>query len=231
MITPTHLTRAAAAAAAAAGTIFIAVQIKHPQLNATSIATTNVEIRDSFKVLMCALALAGITGMYLSHMRRNGVLGFIGYVILCAGYLGIMSIAFAAAYVLPEVASSNPGYVNDVIAVDTARGTVHGSIGALKTVIEVEGFAYILGCLIFGIALYRAGVLARWAAALLAVSGVAAAVLALMPDALYRMLAIPNGVAMIGLGYSLWRTTQTSPATETTAGMVTAPGLQSPLTQ
>ena len=63
-ITPTNLTRAAGAAAAASGALFIGVQIKHPQLNATSITTTNVEVRDALKVLMCALALAGITGMY-----------------------------------------------------------------------------------------------------------------------------------------------------------------------
>ena len=30
-------------------------------------------------------------------------------------------------------------------------------------------------------------------------------VLSLMPDAFYRFLAVPNGIAMIGLGYSLWR--------------------------
>jgi hypothetical protein len=234
-VTPITLIRCAGAAAVAAGVVFIGVQIGHPQLNATSIKTTNVEIRDSLKVLMCALALAGITGMYLSQIRRNGVLGLVGYVMLAAGYLGIMCVVFAAAYVMPEVASAQPVYVDDVIAVDTARGTVHGSIGALKTVIEVQGFAYILGCLIFGIALYRAGVLARWAAVLLAISGIAAAVLALMPDALYRLLAIPNGVAMIGLGYSLWRTTQTSAAvdlaTEPGQGPATAPGMQPPLTQ
>ena len=26
-----------------------------------------------------------------------------------------------------------------------------------------------------------------------------------MPDAFYRLLALPNGIALIGLGYSLWR--------------------------
>jgi hypothetical protein len=34
-------------------------------------------------------------------------------------------------------------------------------------------------------------------------------VLSLLPDAFYRFLAVPNGVAMIGLGYSLWRSTRT----------------------
>ena len=124
---------------------------------------------------------------------------------------------------LPEIAGSNPGYVNDVIAVDTARGTVHGSIGSLKAVIQLVGVAYLAGCLIFGIALFRARVLARWAAVLLSVSGIASAVLALMPDALYRLLAFPNGIAMIGLGYSLWRTTQPGAATDPSVGPIPEP--------
>jgi hypothetical protein len=213
-VTTSALTRAAGVAAAAAGAIFIGVQIGHPQLNATSIATTEVFVRDQLKFLMCALALAGITGMYLSQVRRNGLLGLIGYVVLAAGYLGIMCVTFTAAYVLPEIASANARYVNDVIAVDTARGTVVGDIGALHTAIQLAGFAYLVGGLLFGIALYRARVLARWAAVLLSVGGVVSAALALMPDALYRLLAYPTGIAMIGLGYSLWRV-QREIATET----------------
>ena len=206
-VTSTGLTRAAAVAAIAAGVIFAGVQVGHPQLDATSIATTNVFVRDQLKVLMCALALAGITGMYLSQIRRNGVLGLIGYLVLTAGYLGIMCVAFLAAYVMPEVAPSQTRYVNDVIAVDTGRGTVVGTIGALHTVIQVQGFAYLVGGLLFGIALYRAHALARWASALLAVGGVASAVLALMPDAFYRLLAYPTAIALVGLGFSLWRST------------------------
>jgi hypothetical protein len=217
-ITPAALTRAAGAAAVAAGILFIGVQINHPELNATSITTTDVYVRDSLKVLMAVLALVGITGMYLSQIRRNGVLGLVGYVLLAAGYLLIMCGVFAAAYVFPEVAASNPGYVNDVIAVDTGRGTVAGDIGALQTVIQLRGLAYLAGGLLLGIALYRAHVLARWAAALLAVGGIVSVALSLMPDAFYRLLALPNGIAMIGLGYSLWRTTGTSTTMQPSAG-------------
>ena len=211
-VTPASLTRASGAAAVAAGMLFIGVQIGHPTLSATSITTTDVEVRDSLKVLMSALALAGITGMYVSQVRRNGVLGLIGYLVLAAGYLGIMCVTFAAAFVLPEVAGSDTVFVNDVIAVNTGRGTVHGDIGALDTVLKLQGVAYLAGGLIFGIALYRARVLARWAAVLLVIGGVATVVLAQMPDAFYRLLAVPNAVAMIGLGYSLWRTTAPDPA-------------------
>ena len=138
-ITPNLLTRWAGIAAAAAGAIFIGVQINHPQLNATSIQTTEVDVRDSLKVLMAALALVGITGMYLNQVRKHGLLGLIGYVVFAAGYLGIMCVTFAAAYVLPEVATSNPGFVNDAIAVNTGRGTVRATSGRSRRCSRCSG--------------------------------------------------------------------------------------------
>ncbi|MFG1624732.1 hypothetical protein [Kribbella sp. NPDC049227] len=207
-ITPTTLTRAAGAAAVVAGLIFIGVQINHPHLDATSIGTTEVMVRNSLKLLMAVLALVGITGMYLSQVRKNGVAGLVGYLVLGTGYLGILTTVAAAAFVLPSIADTNPGYVNDVIAVSKGHSAT-GDIGLLQIVQQVQNFGYLAGGLVFGIALYQARVLARWAAALLAVGGVVTIVLVLLPDAFYRLLAFPNGIAMIGLGYSLWRTART----------------------
>ena len=222
-ITPNLLTRWAGLAAVSAGAIFIGVQINHPQLSATSIQTTDVYVRDTLKVVMAALALVGITGMYLNQVRKHGLLGLVGYVVFAVGYLGIMCVTFAAAYVLPEVATSNPGFVNDAIVVNTSRGTMHGDIGAFATAIKVGGFAYLVGSLLFGIALYRARVLPRWASALLAVAGLATAALAMMPDSIYRLLAFPNGIAMIALGYSLWKVARTETDTETQQKAVEVP--------
>lgn len=215
-ITPTALTRAAAVAAAAAGAIFIGVQVNHPHLDATSITTTEMALRNSLKVLMAALALVGITGMYLTQVKKMGRLGLIGYVLFGANYLVIMSTSFVAAYVLPSIARSNPSYVNDVL--DAANGGhATGDIGLLQTVIVLEGGLFLAGGLVFGIALYRARVLARWAAALLAVGGIVTAALSVMPDAFYRLLAFPNGIALIGLGCSLWLTTHADITAQPTA--------------
>ena len=207
-VTPTTLTRGSAVAAVAAGLIFIGVQINHPHLDAVSVATTDVAVRSSLKALMAVLALVGITGMYLQQVRKTGVLGLIGYLVLGTGYLLILSTAFAAGYVLPSVAGTDPAYVNDVLAAATG-GTPTGDIGLLQNAIQVQDISYLAGGLVFGVALYRARVLARWAAALLAVGGIVTVALSLMPDAFYRLLAFPNGIALIGLGYSLWRTTRT----------------------
>jgi hypothetical protein len=216
-VTATTLTRAAGASAVGAGILFVGVQVGHPELDTTSITTTEVYVRDSLKILMSVLALVGISGMYLSQIAKNGVFGLVGYVVLAIAYLLIMCGVYTAAYVMPEIAGSSTSYVSDVIAVDTGRGSVEGDIGALQTVIQLRGFAYLAGGLLFGIALYRAHVLARWACALLAVGGLVSVILSLMPDAFYRLLAVPNAIAMIGLGYSLWRSTRTADSGQRTA--------------
>ena len=203
-ITPTTLIRAAAVAAVAAGLIFIGVQINHPHADVTSVVTTEWAVRNSLKVLMAALALAGITGIYLRQVKESGVLGLLGYVVLSTGYLLIASTTAVSAYVLPSLADTDAGYVNDVLAAATG-GTPQDDIGVLQSVLQVQGIAYLAGSLVFGIALFRARVLARWAAALLAVGGLVTVALSVMPDAFYRLLAFPNGVAMVALGYSLWR--------------------------
>jgi hypothetical protein len=215
-VTPTRLTAAAGLCAAAAGVLFIGVQVNHPHLDATSIQTTEMAVRGTVKVLMAALALAGIAGLYLSQVRRNGVLGLVGYLVLSVGYLLILSTSFVSAFVLPTVASLDPGYANNVIAAATGDSPT-GDIGALATVIRVQDVAYLAGGLLLGIALFRARVLARWAAALLAAGGLVSAALAMMPDAFYRLLAFPNGIAMIGLGVSLWLSQRPASSDEATA--------------
>ena len=75
-----------------------------------------------------------------------------------------------------------------------------------------RGFTFIGGGLLFGIALFRASILARWAAAVLAAGSVATIAIPLLPQVNQRLFAIPTGVALIGLGYSLWREQRTPAA-------------------
>lgn len=201
-ITTTGLTRAAGAAAAVAGTIFVAVQINHPPMDAASVPSADWVLRSWAKAVMSALALAGITGMYL-RSRRSGVLGLAGYLLFAAGYLLMFAVEVIAATVLPTVAGSDPGYVNDVLA--AAGGAPAGDLGGLRTVLDLSGVGYLAGGLLFGIALFRAGVLARWASVLLAVGTAGTAALAVLPEAFNRPFAVPVGIALIGLGVSLWR--------------------------
>jgi hypothetical protein len=198
------LIRAAGIAAAAAGLIFIGVQINHPPLDVSTITTTEVTLRSTAKLVHAALALAGITGMYLFQVRQAGVLGLVGYVLLVAFYLVLAPIEFTAAYVLPSLADTDPRFVNDVLAV-AEGGTAVGDIGLLQTAFYLAGALYLAGGTIFGIALVRAHVLSRWAAMLLVFGTTATLALSVLPESYNRPLAVPTGVALVGLGISLWR--------------------------
>lgn len=203
-ITTTMLTRTAGLCAVVAGALFIGVQINHPPVDLALVTTGEWAVRQSMKVAMTVLALAGITGMYLSQARKMGVLGLVGYVILSVGYLAMLSLEVVGLVVLPAIAGSAPGYVSDVLAVATG-GAASGDIGLLPALNLVVGICYLVGGLVFGIALFRAGVLARWAAVMLAAATTATAAIPLLPQVNQRLFAVPTGVALIGLGYSLWR--------------------------
>jgi hypothetical protein len=209
-ITPATLFRAAAVAAAAAGLIFIGVQINHPHLDSTSITTTDVVTRNSLKMLMAALALAGITGMYLRQVTKIGVLGLLGYVLFAAGYLSLLGTEFVAALVLPSIAHSSTAWVNNVIDVANNRPAT-GDIGRMQTAILFTGITYVGGGFIFAVALFRANVLARWASVLLALGTLATVAVGIVPQ-YERLFALPTGLALVCLGYSLWRNQRTRAA-------------------
>jgi hypothetical protein len=203
-VSTARLGQAAGIAAAIAGAVFVAVQINHPPTTLASATTTDWMIRSTAKTVMAALALAGITGMYLRQRAKVGVIGLIGYLALSAGYFLMFGTEYLAAFALPTAAHTDPAWVGSVI--DAAYGGKPTTdIGALQTVFALTGAGYVAGGLIFGIATYRAGILNRWAAVLLAVGNTSTLALAVLPSSFNRPLAVPTGLALVGLGVSLWR--------------------------
>jgi hypothetical protein len=190
--------------AAAAGAIFIGVQINHPPADVAHIVTTDITIRMTAKVLFCALALAGLAGIFLRHRQQFGRLGRAGYALVSVGFVAMLAQECLIGYYLPTLAHSKPVYVQHVLNGAMAHGAASG-IGAFQVLFLIAGMGYSLGGLLFGIALFRAGVLARWASVLFAYGTVSALSLAALPLSYSRPFAVPTGVALIGLGISLWR--------------------------
>ena len=219
-VTTTGLTKAAGIAAAVAGTIFIAVQIGHPAFDSFVTDTHEWVIRCSAKAVMTVLALAGLTGMYLHQVRQMRVLGLFGFLVFTLGYLMMFATEVMAVAFLPTLTDKTPAFVNDIV-VASGGGTPTGDIGGLQAFFNVTGACYLLGGLVFGIALFRANVLARWAAVLLAVATVSTAALAVLPASFDRPMAVPEGVALIGLGISLWRDLRTTVAIPEDTGQAT----------
>jgi hypothetical protein len=203
-ITTNHLSRTAGVSAVAAGLLFLGVQINHPQLDAEFVTTTEWTVRQSLKILMSGLSLVGITGMYLRQVKQSGVPGLVGYLIFAVGYLIMMSVEVIGLVVLPAVAGSSTGYVNDVLAAATG-GHPAGDIGLMQPLTLIAGLTYMVGGLVFGIALFRANILARWAAVVLAAGTISSILIPFLPQINERLFAVPTGAALIALGYSLWR--------------------------
>jgi hypothetical protein len=221
-LTAHRLTAAAGLCAATAGALYAGVQIHHPPADVAHVVTTEMTIRESAKALMCVLSLAGFTGLFVRHRRRFGALGLAGYVLLCVGYLAMFANQCIVACVLPVLAHTNPGYVQAYL--DAAMGQTPGAdIGHVQQLFIIAGVGYSFGGLLFGIALFRAGVLARWASALFAYGTVSALALKALPESFARPFAVPVGIALIGLGVALWRDQRRAPETASAPAWVAAP--------
>ena len=203
-ITTSKLIRWAGLPAIAAGIIFIAIQPIHPPDVLSSVTTSTWAIVTSLKTAMCLLGLLGITGLYARQAEKAGWLGLAGYLLFSLFFALTLPFAFAEAFILPLLATDAPKFVESILGL--ASGATGGmNLGALAVLYSLAGFVgYILGGLLFGIATFRARVLPRWAAGLLAFSAVLVLAGALIPHPLDRIMAVPMGLALIWLGYSLW---------------------------
>ena len=83
--------------------------------------------------------------------------------------------------------------------------SVSGDIGLMQPAFILSSVGYLAGGVLFGIALFRARVLAHWASALLALGTLATLAIPVLPHSFERPLAVAVGAALIGLGISLWR--------------------------
>jgi hypothetical protein len=203
-LTTTKLMRAAGLCALLAGVLFVLPQFIHPEDEVASVTTTGWAVAHIVNMAMAILAVIGLTGLYLRQVRETGALGLIGFVIFGTGFLMIAIVSFAETVILPQIADTDPRYVRDVLAT-LVGDPVRGDVGGLTLANGVAGITYLLGGLVFGIALYRAGVVARWAALLLSIGSVASLLAGVLPDSMFRTATFPTAVALMGLGYSLWR--------------------------
>lgn len=190
-------------AAVAGGLIFAGIQPIHPADELASVTTGVWAVIISLKLAMCLLFMVGFTGLYARQAEQAGWAGLVGFALLIVSFFLQTGFVFVEIFVLPILAAPVPGFIESYLGVVNGHpGTM--AIGALVPTYAVLGVCYLLGGLVFGIATVRAGVLPRWPAILLAVAAIITPAAALLPHALQRYAAVPMGLAMIWLGWSLW---------------------------
>ena len=212
-ITASNLIRWAGLSAAVAGIIFAGIQPIHPPDVLASVNTSAFIIITSFKTAMSVFGLLGITGLYARQVEKTGWLGLAGYLLLTIFYAVQMCFSFVEPLILPLLTTEAPKFVESALGMASGAGGPM-NLGALATVYSLVSVMYLLGLLLFGIAMFRARILPRWAAGLLAFSGPLAIIMvALLPHQLERLAAMPMGFALAWLGYALW-SERRAPASE-----------------
>jgi hypothetical protein len=202
-ITTATLTRWAGLAAMAAGIIFAAIQPIHPSDVLSSVTTDAWAIIMPVKLAMCLLFLLGLTGLYGRQADKAGWLGLGGFLLFGLSWALNLAFIFAEAFILPRLANTDPAFVEGFLGIFNGHPTGL-DLGALAALYGLTGVLYMLGGLLFGIATFRAGILPRPAAGLLAVTAVVTPAAALLPHEFQRLVGMPVGLALAWLGFALW---------------------------
>jgi len=202
-ITASNLIRWAGVSAMVTGIIFAGIQPIHPPDVLASVTTSAWAIITTLKTVMCLFGLFGIAGLYARHVEKTGWLGLAGYLLLTIFYAVQMCFAFIEPLILPLLATESPKFVAGFLGILTGTPS-EVSLGAIPVVNGLVAALYLLGTLLFGIAMFRARILSRWAAGLLAVSGPLAIIMTRIGHPIDRVAAVPMGLSLIWLGYALW---------------------------
>ncbi|MBT2551927.1 hypothetical protein [Arthrobacter sp. ISL-5] len=215
-ITYSKLTRAAGLSAVLSGLLFILIQPIHPLEDAATVTSPAWAIVAYMTMAMSILGLVGLSGIYLRQVKETGLVGLIGYLMFAFEYVLVAAWTFAEALILPPLAAEAPQFVDSFLSIfnGSGAGISLGTLGAMGLVSFVF---YLGGGVLSGIAIFRAGVLSRRGALLLALGAGATPLVALLPHALGRYAAVPVGLALIWLGYSLWSEQRKSSREPTTA--------------
>ncbi|TFD74488.1 hypothetical protein [Cryobacterium fucosi] len=209
-ITSSTLTRGAGVAAALSGLIYIVIQFIHPADVVSSLTTQAWVTVHSLSFGMAVLGLVGITGIYLRQVRQSGLPGLIGYAMFGLFFVLQSAFVFAEAFIAPLVVADAPRFAEDFVGL-FGRNPAMTDLGPLAALPLVGSVLYIVGALVFGVGIIRARILSRGAGILLIIAAAVTPVAgALLPHTLERMAAIPMGLALIWLGFSLWSDRRTA---------------------
>jgi hypothetical protein len=202
-ITASTLMRLAGLSAILAGLCFIVIGMFHPVNVPESVTTAtwvNVHI---FATALGFFGLFGMAGLYAKQAEKSGWLGLVGFFLFTVWMAMVSGFSFVEAFILPRLATESPAFVAGILGMFNSTPS-EIDLGVLPTLWNISGPLYIFGPLLFGIATFRAGVLPRWAGALLVFGAMLIPVGAVVPPEYQPKIMIPVGLALVWMGYALF---------------------------
>ena len=203
-VTVPNLIRAAGLSAVVTGALFAAILPIRPPDVLASVNTSSFVLITSLMTGMSIFALFGITGLYARQVEKAGWLGLAGFVLFSVWLGLVMPFSFVEAFILPPLSTEAPAFVEAFLGMFSGTAS-EIDLGILPTLWKISEPMYLLGPLLFGIATFRAGILPRWAGAVLVAGATLAPVGALLVAPEYQpWVMVPNGLALVWLGYALF---------------------------
>lgn len=202
-VTSALLMRWAGLCSILAGILYILIQLIHPSDHISSVGTTSWFVVACMTLAMAQFSLIGITAIYMRQLKESGWFGLVGFLLFGMFWIASIAFSFIEAFVLPILVNEAPLFVEAFLGLFGETSST-SNLGAFPVLATLAGILYLLGGLMLGVATFRAGILPRSAAALLAFGSIVTLAAAIIPHPFDRILAIPMGVAFMWLGYMLW---------------------------
>lgn len=202
MVTDSKVIRSTGLAAVLAGLLFVVIQPLHPADVLASVSTDAWRVIHYGSLAMVLLFVAGIIGIYARQVEELGWVGLAGLIALSLGLLLTGGLGVVEVFVLPLLVESEPGFVNGFLGMVGGEPT-GADLGVMPILWSASSVGFLAGTFLFGIANLRAGLLSRWASGIFAFGMLIAIPVVALLD-MPRLTAVPIGIGLAWLGYSLW---------------------------
>ncbi len=202
-ISTAALMRLVGVSAVLAGLGIVVMGMFHPANEPAFVTTPAWIIVHIFATSLGFFGVLGLTGLYARQVEKAGWLGLIGFLLFSAWMALVGMLSFIEAALLPKMASEFPPFVASFLGMFSGNPS-QVDLGVLPTLWNISTPMLLLGSLLFAIATFRAAILPRWAAGLLALGTVFVPVGALVPaEIAAKIIMVPMGLGLAWMGYAL----------------------------
>ena len=150
----------------------------------------NRQIGEIFDFFSPFLALLFLVGLYLGQRKESGVFGGIAFIILFFGLATVVSLDYFGAFIGPYLPE---GMVEQILE------------GPTGIVFAISGLTFIIGEILFGISVIRAGVYSKIAAILFIIGMFPIPLAGIFPESAVVIGSIIAGIGLIWWGVELYR--------------------------
>ena len=189
-MTSSNLIRWAGLSVVVGGILFAVGTIIRPANGPESIATNLWVVTQYLFLGSLIFGVFGTFGLYARQVKEAGLLGLVGFLMLIVARLLFTGLTFFETFFIPVLATEAPQFIGGLFAGEYEF-----------PVVGVAGFGEMIGGLLFGIAIIRAGILPRWAAILFIIGIVPGR---FGPEVVVRISSVVLGIGLAWLGYALW---------------------------